>query len=234
MSIKNVLKMGSVAVATLGLSTCTDNGAVDPAPEPFECPTSGTGDLITATSELTQDGLVKVSIGYAGPSIASWKSAPTVKDVTGAAVTSSGFDGTDQTFFRLVLEPSQGGTTGKFTISGTLTGDSVDCAVERVFTFSITGQSVTVALRDDLPLGSKARASIEIERHEGHEIHLTATGAVQGATLGWTATGGTVVAKDDGRAHWQLPKEPGLYQVELLVDRGREGLHIDTLTLEVT
>jgi hypothetical protein len=237
MSVKDMMKVGGIALATLGLSTCKDNGAVDPAPEPFECPADGAGKDLLADATL-KDGLIAVTIRYSGISDASWKAAPTVTDVTGATITNEGFDDGSNYAYRVVLQPDQGVMTGSFHVTGKLEGYAneglVDCPVDRVFTFTISGGDVTVALRDDLPLGTKARASISIEHHEGQEVHLAATGAVAGATLGWTATAGTVEAAANGRARWRLPREPGLYQIELLVDRGREGLHIDTLTLEVT
>lgn len=234
MSKKNMVKMGGVAIATLGLSTCIDNGAVDPAPEPFECSGNSASKDLSATAEVNAEGRIVVRLFHSGEASATWKSAPKIEDVTSATVASAAFEAEDQSIYRVVLEPAQGATTGTFHVVGTFTGDDVDCPVDRVLTFTIDSSGVTVARRDDLPLGTRARAAISIERHEGQEVHLAATGAFAGATLGWTATAGAVETGADGRARWRLPEAPGLYQIELLVDRGREGLHIDTLTLEVT
>lgn len=35
------------------------------------------------------------------------------------------------------------------------------------------------------------------------------------------------------RVRWTLPEEPGVYQAELLVDYGPDGLAVDTVMLEV-
>jgi hypothetical protein len=46
-------------------------------------------------------------------------------------------------------------------------------------------------------------------------------------------TGGTFEAALDDRIVWTLPRQPGLYQAELLVEHGPDGFAFDTLVLEV-
>ncbi len=235
MSVSKMIKAGGVAIATLGLSTCTDNGAVDPAPPPFECTPAGAGGDLSASGSI-QNGNLVADIAYFGEAFAAWKDPPQITDLQGVTLLNATFTDSSKNTFRVVLQPDQGATTGSFHVIGTITGDGTDCPADRVFTFTITNGTVEIALRDVMPLGSKARASIAITRRDGHEVELAATGAGSsaGATLGWSATAGAIEPASDGRARWTLPRAPGLYQVELLVDRGRDGVHIDTLTLEVT
>lgn len=235
MSVSKMIKAGGVAIATLGLSTCTDNGAVDPAPPPFECTPSGAGGDLSASGSI-QNGNIIADISYFGEAFAAWKDPPQITDLQGATLLNATFTDSSKNTFRVVLKPEQGTNTGSFHVIGTITGDGTDCPADRVFTFTVSGSSVQIALRDVMPLGSKARASIAITRREGHEVELAAAGAgvVSGATLGWSATAGAIEPAAEGRVRWTLPEVPGLYQVELLVDRGRDGVHIDTLTLEVT
>ena len=53
MTISKTLRVGGVAMATLGLSTCSDGGAVDPAPPPLDCTTVGKGESLFATGTVS-------------------------------------------------------------------------------------------------------------------------------------------------------------------------------------
>jgi hypothetical protein len=229
---RKTLMVSGVAVATLGLSTCKDGGAVDPAPPPLDCTVVGKGDTLSASGALIGQNL-RVTI--TNQSDGSWQAIPTVSNVVGGTLVDVINDpaNTGAIIVEITLD-SDTTVTGAFTLNGTLTGfEGETCAVTRTFTFSIGDGGVTVALDDRLPLGSKERASIVVMRREGREVELHAAGAKTGA-VGWTATGGAVDARAHDKVTWRLPEEPGLYQIELLVDRGREGLSVDTLTLEVT
>lgn len=50
----------------------------------------------------------------------------------------------------------------------------------------------------------------------------------------WTVSHGTIDTADADRARWRLPEEPGIYQVQLVVDYGDDGLGFDAMVLEVT
>ena len=43
-----------------------------------------------------------------------------------------------------------------------------------------------------------------------------------------------MLSEEGNRLRWRLPSEPGLYQAELVIDYGPQGLSFDTLALEVS
>ena len=229
MTLKKTLKLSGVAVATLGLTTCSNGGAVDPAPPPLDCATVGKGETLSATGVLSGQFLL---ITVANSASGTWTTTPTVTGVTGATPGGVSLNGSA---VEITLSPSASATSGSFTLSGTLSGFEIatPCPVTRTFTWTIGGNAVKVALDDRLPLGAREHAAIVIRRREGREVELHAPGLQPGGAVGWTATGGVVERHAHDRVTWRLPEEPGLYQMELLVDRGREGLSLDTLTLEV-
>jgi len=47
-------------------------------------------------------------------------------------------------------------------------------------------------------------------------------------------TGGELDASAAQRVQWTLPTRPGIYQAEVLLDYGADGIAFDTLMLEVT
>jgi len=69
-----------------------------------------------------------------------------------------------------------------------------------------------------------------IVRHEG-EAHTTYANAYR---VAWEVTGGELDASDAWRVQWTLPSTPGIYQAELLLDYGADGVAFDALMLEVT
>ncbi len=69
---------------------------------------------------------------------------------------------------------------------------------------------------------------------EGLTAELAAEGAWQDAKLIWEVGGGDVVSAGQRRARWKLSAQPGLYQVQLVADRGASGLSFDALVVEVT
>ncbi len=225
-----------VTLATVGLSTCSLSCAIDPAPPPFECPTDASKGV--RAEGAIQDGDVIIDLAYVDTiALVSWSGDPQISNIQGATLVSAFlFDGNSA--FRVTLTPDPGVTEGSFHITGNVTAQGELCPVDRTFTFKIAGSSVVVALRGELPLGAKERVTIAIARREERSVELAVAGAgaasMNGATAQWSATAGAIEPAPEGRVRWTLPEVPGLYQVELVVDRGRDGVHIDTLALEVT
>jgi len=232
---------GSVTLASVGLPACSDNGAVDPAPPPIKCEAVGEGASLTATATLDQTTvLVQIQETGQAPDLpyyfARWDAAPQVTGLDGVSLTEVALDPNDNRMVKVELELESAGTTSaSFTLEGTLT-DSYDtkCAVTRTFTLTITGGAVEIALqRRRLPLEERQPAAIEIVRRRALAVELRASGAEGAERVRWSVTAGKVVRQRDDRVTWLLPDVPGLYQAELLVERGGRGLAIDTLALEV-
>jgi hypothetical protein len=238
--------VGTVTIATTGLTTCNNTGgAVDPPPPPLQCSDGGT-HMLAATGSVDNNTLtVRVSWAKIGE-YADWKVAPTITNVTGGTLESvtlpSSTAGGSAHEAVVVISLASGtsadsGATpsGTFTLAGTISGETGECPVQQDFTFVVDKTGVVVAeLEDTLPLRSREPAAIVLARRSGHDVHLTPAGAKSGARVTWTATAGSVVVHADGGATWTLPAAPGLYQIELLVERGEEGLALDTLAFEVT
>lgn len=219
---------GVVTVATAGLSTCNCNGAVDPAPPPLVCSEVAGGEELFATAEL--NGTTMTVTIYSNVD-GDWQDGSVkVTDPMGVTVTS--VDPTGAHFELELASPTT--TSGSFIFSGTLE-DYVGtiCPVTRKYTFTIESSDVMLAIaRPPLPLSHRDVAQILIADRKGHEVELAAqTG---GGRVVWSATGGQVEERGAGKIAWRLPREPGLYQIELVVDHGQSGLSFDTLTLEVT
>ena len=53
-----------------------------------------------------------------------------------------------------------------------------------------------------------------------------------GATLTWTATGGTLAARE-AQVEWFPPTVPGRYQLQVVADWGARGLAVDAVVVEV-
>jgi hypothetical protein len=244
MSIKSLMKVGGVTMATVGLTMC-NMGGVDPAPGPLQCSSLGDGMTLQATATLSGSKL-KVEVSD-GSFLATWKGTPSLSKVTGATVDNISVNGTTVTIILDVGRASDAGgadsgdamadaglsPSGSFTFTGQLTDGTVSCGVTRTFHFEIIGNSASVALLDEeLPLRLRDPASIEVIDRRDREVELRAIGAREGDAVVWTATAGNVHHGEDS-VRWQLPSEPGLYQIEVLVDRGKDGVSLDTLTLEV-
>jgi hypothetical protein len=226
---RKVAAGASVALATSGLSTCNDNGAVDPPPPPLECNTVDEGESLTATATVAGTAL-QVSIRNGSPS--SWSAVAvtavvggTARPVTPAEPLVVVIDLTDDRV-----------SEGSFRLTGELRGSTGNrCAVSRTFTFRLQAGGVVVASAKELPLAARQQARITLVGRDGREVQLEATTPFRGAAaLAWTVTGGEVVSRKGARLHWRLPPEPGLYQAELVIDYGPSGLSFDTLVLEVS
>jgi hypothetical protein len=218
-----------VALATSGLSSCHNNGAVDPPPPPFEC-TAGVGDgtILEATGTLAGTML---AVMFTNRSPSQWTAAEVTAVVGGVARPVQVANP-----LVVVIDLTEDGMTGgSFTLSGTVRGyGGTSCAVTRTFRFTIGPSGVTVASADDLPLSERHAAHIAVRSREGHDVELEATTPFSGpANIRWTVTGGRVVAQDGKRMSWRLPEEPGLYQAQLVIDYGSGGLSFDALAFEV-
>lgn len=214
-----------LAVATAGLTTCDGVGAVDPAPEPMKCEEYDKGQGLTIGGALSADKLSLTVSSY------PWAAAPTVTADTNLTIDSATLGGDDVVQIEATL--AAGMTTASFTMAGNVTDGDVTCPVTRTFNVTVTGTNVEVAEVFGVPLSPRRHASIEVLGRDGLEVELRASGAVRGTSVTWTPTGGALRTGGDGRTRWTLPSEPGVYQVEMLVDRGDDGFSHDTLTLEV-
>lgn len=228
MTHKESAKKLLLAVATAGLTTCDGIGAVDPAPEPLVCDDVSKGQALSATG--TYDGTtLSITLNYSD--FYGWDAAPTVAALSGMTIDS--VDSTELYAIQITATFDAGATTGQFEVSGKTSDGETTCDVVRVFTVTVDGTAVEITRREDLPLAPRRHASIEMLRRDGLEVDLRASGAAAGERVAWTPTAGAVEVSETGHARWRLPPEPGVYQVEMLIDRGDEGFSLDTLAIEV-
>jgi len=231
---KRVAAGASVALATSGLSNCHDNGAVDPLPPPLQCSTVDSGQSLTATATLDGD-TVDVVIANGVP--ASWR-VDAVSDVSGGTLVSVQVpeQGFGPLTVRLGLAGAEPGEI-TFTVRATITGFSGEvCSVVRTFRVTVSDSGVQVSLRDadTLPLPARQHAEIVLARREGRVVRLEVSTPWEGIrSESWSVSHGTLDADGGPAVHWTLPAEPGVYQAELVLDFGPEGLAFDTLLLEV-
>jgi hypothetical protein len=142
----------------------------------------------------------------------------------------------DDVLVTLLLQ-SDTTSTGSFTVEGTLAGYSNQhCAVLRTFTFTVDGQNVVVSQRKghSLPLVARERAWIVMVGGDQREVELEARTEYRDPHgVSWSVTGGSLVINPNQKARWLLPEEAGLYQVQVVVDYGQNGLAVDTMAFEV-
>jgi hypothetical protein len=225
--------VGSITIATAGLTTCNNTGgAVDPAVQPVPCPDASMP--LEATGNVSGSTLT-VEVVYVADRRLEWAGTPTVSNVTGGTLVSVSIAPSSPHTVNVTIQLAGTPANGSFTLTGSV-GSSFQCAVSQTLTFSVgdAGGVVVSSLEDTLPLRSREPATIVVVNRNVGAVELRPTGAEVGARVTWTATAGNVAVKADGGATWELPREPGLYQIELLVERGDDGLALDTLTLEVT
>jgi hypothetical protein len=123
----------------------------------------------------------------------------------------------------------------QFTLKGTWSLVDGPCNFQRTFTCKI-GQNggVTITQREGrLPLDVPRDVHIELVDRDGLRVNLRAAVAGEG-TPEWRATAGKLERVGRLGVTWELPPEPGYYQVELSVDRGIHGVGFDALALEVS
>jgi hypothetical protein len=238
---KKLVIGGGVALASVGLTTCSDCGSVDPVPPPLQCNEVEQGRWLSVEGSQQGTRLV-VTITSTADADAVWKEGTAkVRDLQGVKLVKVEVDAGSYArglIVQLDLE-SPATTTGRFTLEGVLADirNNVECTVVR--TFAITrnndgGSYMTIAQRrPELPLRRHGPAHIEVMARRELEVVLRGHGTAP-RTLAWTASGGEIVKRSSEVVRWRLPAVPGFYQVELLVDHGEEGLAFDTLIVEVS
>ena len=226
----NLAAGAGVALATSGLSSCHDNGGVDPPPPPLECNAVDQGESLTATATVTG---TRLEVTIHNNSYSSWV-AVAVTSVVGGSARPVAFA---EPLMVVIDLADDRVTSGAFTLKGTLRGRVLgnDCAVSRSFTFRLQPDGVVVAFANELPLAARQQARIALVGRDGNEVELEATTPFRGArAITWTVTGGEVVSREGARVRWRLPRAAGLYQAELVIDYGPSGLSFDALALEVS
>lgn len=222
----------SVGLATSGLSSCTDNGAVDPPPPPFACTANTMAGLELDASLARQGTTLTVTIGNFTDS--RWTSAG-VRNAVNVMVTSLEIAPGSFSTLTLMLELTDETVTGgSFELVATLEGDGISCEVTRRFEFSLADLSIGSTVVPLLPLASRDSACIVALAREGNVLVLAARSDHRGErTVEWTATAGTLEAQPDDSVRWALPEAPGMYQVEVVMDYGDDGVGFDALAVEV-
>jgi hypothetical protein len=85
-----------------------------------------------------------------------------------------------------------------------------------------------------MPLASREPTRIALVSRQGFDVELAARSAFAGpSSCTWTVSGGQLMSQTGSRIRWRLPERPGLYQAQVVVDYGPQGLAFDALTLEV-
>jgi hypothetical protein len=232
---KRLASGASVALATSGLSSCNDNGAVDPLPPPLQCNTVNTGQNLTASATRNGDAVEVEVRNEDWP----WR-VERVVDVTGATLISTrlpqqrSFDPLGITL-RLASETT---TNAALTVEATAFGyQDESCSIKRTFNLTISAQGVQVSVvdQDDLPLPARQRAQILLVRQTGPVVELRAHTRYLGRSdFAWTVSGGELDAHIGPTVRWTLPPVTGIYQAELVIDYGDGGLAYDVLLIEVS
>ena len=233
--IKDKLMLGgTVTIATLGCSSCGDNGAVDPPPPPLRCSDVSAGQTLS-TVALLADTIITVSITSSYAYNATWKDVPQITNPVGFTVEDVALPSSQLVTVELKLG-SLSVTSGEFTFEGVLVDMHANqCQVTRTFTVTIdNGQVQVTQHHSKLPLGVRGAATIQLVRRDGLNVELKADLPEHGGTVSWSVTDGSFERRGDDRLVWRLPSRSGLYQVELVTDHGRAGLALDTLILEVS
>jgi hypothetical protein len=233
---KRIAAGATVALATSGLSSCNDNGAVDPLPPPLQCNTVGMGQSLDATGTLRSDTVevtISNTLGHA-----RWQ-VERIVDVTNGTLVSTRLPAPrSQESLGVVIRLATPTTQqASFTVEATLIGPADDtCTVRRTFDvlISTTGVQISMAGSDPLPLAARQRAEIVLAHHEGRVVELQARTPYHGEReFAWTVTHGELDSSTGESVRWTLPGAPGIYQAELVIDFGRDGFAFDVLLLEV-
>lgn len=235
---KKLLSGATVALATTGLSSCAGCGAVDPPPPPLQCTTDlQDGTFLNATATLEGSTLAVVLDPYSYVP-GQWQTLD-LTNLVNATVVSVNAQSDATVVIVLDLAPSA--TTGSFRFMGELSGSTGTCSVARTYTFELlpsdggaAGQ-VLISAAGSLPLEAREQATIAMVRRDGNEVEVEARSRFAGPrTLSWEVSGGEIVSAEGSRMRWRLPAEPGLHQVEVLMDYGVHGFAFDALAIEST
>jgi hypothetical protein len=223
----------SVSLATAGLSSCNDNGAVDPLPPPFVCADNSAGQALGAIGSLRD---LELGILIRSSVLLRWVSAEVTKvvnaTVLNVTVPDNGFGGVSVS---LQLDSASVGS-GSFDFQSVAQSeDGQRCEISRTFQFSIV-DGVTISLSEvkPLPLGARQMPTIFVQRREGTRIELGATSAYPNPrSIDWTATEGSVKKLADDQVEWTVPQKAGMYQIEVVMDYGDDGFGFDAMAVEV-
>jgi hypothetical protein len=138
-----------------------------------------------------------------------------------------------------VLRPASSTTSQvTFRVEATVLGQRFGemCRVQRTFTISIspTGVQISSASTDELPLAARQRANIVVTQQQGRMVELVVRTPYLGPhQTSWSVNAGQLDVSTGSVVQWTLPPEAGIYQAELVVDFGTDGVAFDVLMLEV-
>lgn len=244
MGLKDTVKKATssaagIAAATTGLSTCHDGGGivVDPPPPPLICSSVAGGQTFVMTASRTGD-VVTVKVKQNGYAVDFWQ-VTRVGDAVGAtigAITLPQY-GIDSLVVAVTLE-TPNTTQVDFTVEGKMSGGypPATCDIRRTIHLTIGAAGIQVAESrlDELPLKARDAAQVVMVERNDRTVRLEArTGYAGHVTAAWEVTGGTLSEVNDRSTQWTLPDEPGVYQAEVLLDYGPDGMAFDALMLEV-
>lgn len=225
----------SVAIATSGLSNCTNGGAVDPVPPALECNTVSAGQSLTATVTRSAD-TAQVTVRNTEP-FTTWRVLGLSNVMGGTIIDTvlpSPVEGS--TLVVTIQLAAAAPTQVSFAIAAEIRSifSSRVCGVTRTIMVTVTATTADVVIRGDpLPLPARQRAEIVLVARDGRTVELAARTLYRGESQAqWTVTAGDIVA-DGPRLRWTLPEAKGMYQAELVVDYGADGFAIDAMPFEV-
>lgn len=227
---------GAVSLGTAGLSNCMNGGSggVDPPPPPLRCENLNALRDLQATVSAVEGEVLIVRINYVGREPAHLETLPRVTVVEGASVrvVRPGDPPSQQVVVELVpVSPTPSRVW--FVLDGVFGGYGGPCPFQRGFTITFEPELAIAESRLSLPFDAQARAAIIVTGREGRCVALRAAASPAGQRVAWTVTGGTFAAEGADGIVWELPREAGLYQAQLLVDHGESGFAFDALALEV-
>jgi hypothetical protein len=225
-----------VAIATSGLSNCTNGGAVDPLPPALECNTVSAGQSLTATVTRSAD-TARVTVRNTEP-FTTWRVLQ-LSNVVGGTIVDTVLPNSQVEESPLVVTiqlAAAAPTQVSFAINAEIrsTEGAGVCGVSRTIMVTVTATTADVVIRGDpLPLPARQRAEIVLVARDGRTVELAARTLYRGESQAqWTVTAGNIVA-DGSRLRWTLPEAKGMYQAELVVDYGVDGFAIDAMPFEV-
>jgi hypothetical protein len=127
-------------------------------------------------------------------------------------------------------------TGGDITVDGVIHGQdqchkTAACPAHRVLHIAVQdGGAVQVSMTAP-PRLRQGRVALVLERAEGAEAVVRATGVPAGANIEFSSTAGELRANGDA-AQWSVPPQPGLYQCEVVVQH-QGAIATDALVVEV-